>query len=240
MSKLKTSYSPLNIAEESPVISSIIVGATLCTGAYGLYSHVTSGFVSKYALIIAIIIIVVMIFMSYFYRKPLNTIRNDTDGKNSNLITSPAYGTVYEILPVVKNDHQYTHISIFLSPADVHFQYFPTNATFVKTTYDATGKFSLAYEMNKSNENEKSITEIKTKNGDSIFITQIAGFLVRRINTKKFKEGADIKAGQELGMIKFGSRVDVEIPSEYKILIKEGEYLYGPETIIARIEDSMN
>lgn len=224
--------SPLNVVNESPYIAA---GITLST--IPLIIPRVGGRIKK---ALAIIIVVVMMFMVWFYRHPIHSPRNDIKPGD---IVSPAYGTVYEILPVEKNGVQYNHISIFLSPADVHVQYIPVDSTFVSTTYDATGKFHLAYEMNKSNDNEKAITVITPHTNASptsaassdIYITQIAGYLVRRINTKKFTEGQKLKMGQELGMIKFGSRVDVELPSTYKILVKEGQYLYGPNTTLATV-----
>lgn len=221
------SLSPVNIINESPYIATGITA-----------SCATLLFVrKKIRIILAVIILIVILFMSWFYRRPINTIKTDL---NAGDIISPAFGTVYEILPVEKDGIQYTHISIFLSPADVHVQYIPMNCTFVETKYDATGKFNLAYEMNKSNENEKSITTLAPSvQGNLIYVTQIAGYLVRRINTKLFKPGEELKAGQELGMIKFGSRVDIEIPTdEYEILVKEGQYLYGPDTKLAKLKEN--
>jgi phosphatidylserine decarboxylase len=215
---MNVSYSPKNIIDESPYISAGIAVATLSLVLLR----------KRTRFILATILVIVMLLMIWFYRRPLDTIRDD------NVVVSPAYGTIYEILPVMKNGIQYTHISIFLSPSDVHVQYIPLASTFVETLYDATGKFNLAYEMNKSNDNEKAVTTI-SDGKNNIYITQIAGFLVRRINTKPFKKGEGLKSGQELGMIKFGSRVDIELPENYNILVKEGQYVKGPETVIAKV-----
>lgn len=215
------SYSLKNISDESPHISTGIQVAAIFLVLLK----------KRVRLILASIIITVMLLMIWFYRRPLNTIRDDIE---INTVVSPAYGTIYRILPVMKNGIQYTHISIFLSPTDIHVQYIPLTSTFVETIYDATGKFNLAYEMNKSDDNEKAITAI-SDGKNNIYVTQIAGFLVRRINTKQFKKGEKLKPGQELGMIKFGSRVDIELPEEYNILVKEGQYVRGPETIIAKV-----
>jgi phosphatidylserine decarboxylase len=258
--------SPANIINESPVIAAGLIAASAASIILPRVSAKQS--IQTASKIIAISVIVILIFMMWFYRHPVDTIRHDTAPGD---ITSPSYGTVYEILPLTKEIQtdssftethaatspvQYTHVSIFLSPADVHVQYIPTESRFVKTIYDATGKFELAYEMNKSNENEKAITEILpvpvTINDSAkgtahaitippIFITQIAGFLVRRINTKKFVPGELLNTGQELGMIKFGSRVDIEIPSDfYDLHIVKGQYLYGPKTKIATLKKDLS
>jgi phosphatidylserine decarboxylase len=223
------SISPINIINESPCIAAGIALSTISLAVPKINKY------AKYT--IAIIIIAVLIIIMWFYRHPTHTLPADIKPGD---VVSPAYGTVYEILPVEKEGKQYNHISIFLSPLDVHVQYIPIDSTFISTAYDATGKFNLAYEMNKSNDNEKAITIIRPKHdsgesmqSNNIYITQIAGYLVRRINTKKFVSGEELKMGQELGMIKFGSRVDIELPDDYEILVKEGDYLYGPNTIIA-------
>jgi phosphatidylserine decarboxylase len=95
-----------------------------------------------------------------------------------------------------------------------------------------TGKFELAYELNKSNENEKCIHVINNKHGDFV-VYQIAGFLVRRISYYDTLN-KEYNSGEKLGLIHFGSRVDLIIPKAdvFKLNVKEGDYVSGSESMI--------
>jgi phosphatidylserine decarboxylase len=97
-----------------------------------------------------------------------------------------------------------------------------------------SGKFALAFDFDKASENEKAIHTIMADNGDIIKITQIAGLLARRITYDNKRIGDTVKVGDRMGMIHFGSRIDIELPKNYQILVKEGDYVDGPNTIIAR------
>ena len=93
----------------------------------------------------------------------------------------------------------------------------------MKTIYDDTGKFELANNVRKSRFNEKKIHIIQMKNGIEVKVTQIAGFFVRRIVSPK-KGNEKVMAGEYLGIIKFGSRVDLEFEGDIsKIMIKENQ-----------------
>jgi phosphatidylserine decarboxylase len=115
------------------------------------------------------------------------------------------------------------NISIYLNILNNHTQIYPVNGVLLKTIYDKTGKFELANDIRKSRFNEKKIHTIKMENGGEVKITQIAGFFPRRIvSTKKVNE--KVMAGEYLGMIKFGSRVDLEFEGDIsKVMIKEGQ-----------------
>jgi phosphatidylserine decarboxylase precursor-related protein len=142
-------------------------------------------------------------FISYFYRyKPLSGfILPNT------YVISPSEGT---ILAVQKRDGFY-YIAIFLSPLDKHYQLYPCNCVAIERLYDATGKYNIVMNLTKSRFNEKMMHLLQMKNGEVIKLTQIAGFLPRRI-TSDNSINEDRLAGQYLGMIEFGSRVDLEIP----------------------------
>lgn len=169
---------------------------------------------------LCIFLTIVLIFLIYFYRSPIITYPE----LSNNVITSPAFGTVCNISELQNTNS----IAIFLSPMDVHIQYIPfMNSTVKSIEFDYNGKFELAYNVNKSKDNEKCIT--KFDNG--ITITQIAGFLVRRI-INECNVGDVMYRGDKMGMIKFGSRVDIELPKKYKILVKNGDKV-DPNTILA-------
>lgn len=164
-----------------------------------------------------------ILFIFFFYRKPSHIILNN----NFDIVYSPAYGRVMDI----KERNNDIYVAIFLSPLDVHYQYIPINGKIIDYKYDNNGKFNLANDLNKSKYNEKTITKIENKRG--IFhIYQIAGYLVRRISYFK-KINDNVKTGQVMGLIHFGSRVDIIIPKKNFILkIKKGQYLKGPNSII--------
>jgi phosphatidylserine decarboxylase len=170
--------------------------------------------------LIITIAIIILLLLLWFYRHPLN--RNIF--KNRNIIYSPAYGRILKV-QYLKGDK--IHIAIFLSPYDIHRQYIPISGRVKKILYDRTGKFNIAYKFNKSNKNEKFITILDTDRGD-VIIYQIAGILVRRISNY-MRVGEYVDTGVEMGIIHFGSRVDITIPnaSSFNLLVNEGEYMRG-------------
>ncbi len=175
--------------------------------------------------VIFIIISLVLVSLAYFYRSPKGCMCY-----SDNLIISPAYGRVMNIFNI--ND-DYVHIAIFLSPLDVHTQYFPMTGQIKDVYKDDVGKFELAYNENKSRYNEKVITSINTKYG-LIYVYQIAGFFVRRIEPY-CKEGDNIHSGQKMGRIHFGSRVDLILPRQSELYIKKGDYVEGGKMVIGKL-----
>jgi phosphatidylserine decarboxylase len=174
----------------------------------------------KYSWFIYILIICVL----YFYRCPSQKIHLN----NYNIVYSPAYGKIMEI----KKENNKIFIAIFLSPLDVHYQFVPISGKITDIIYDNTGQFNLAYDINKSRYNEKVIYNISNPNG--IFtVYQIAGFMVRRI-TQMVNKYDNINAGELLGLIHFGSRVDIIIPNadKFKLQVKKNDYLKGTKSII--------
>lgn len=146
--------------------------------------------------------IIVILFLLNFYRTP------SPRGKFMiNEIISPCYGTVTNIEKIENN----THITWFLSPLDIHMQYCPVSGFIHTTNYDRTGKFYLAYNASKSRLNEKRIHVIQSIWGP-ITLIQVAGFLTRRIESWVTPD-QDVNAGQPIGFIHLGSRVDLILPS---------------------------
>jgi phosphatidylserine decarboxylase len=177
--------------------------------------------------VVIFIVIALCLFLAYFFRCPIPKLMPE----NEDVIYSPAYGRVMKIKHL-KNDTVF--IAIFLSPADIHYQFAPINGTVRRVTFDYTGEFQLAYHANKSDENEKCITEIQNRHG--VFtIYQIAGFLVRRISNY-LEPTKPVVTGERMGLIKFGSRVDMILPraSLLKLEVKEGDRVDGTNTVIGR------
>jgi len=146
---------------------------------------------------------ILLLFLLYFYRNPQcsKTFSNDT-------VVAPSFGTV----KAIKKEGDKIHVAIFLSPFDVHQQYYPMNGIVTNRVYDRNGKFDIAFQLDKSRHNEKKIHSILTAHGD-ITVTQIAGFLVRAIVSDE-EICKPVEAGKRFGMIKFGSRVDLELPEK--------------------------
>ena len=148
--------------------------------------------------------IILLLFLILFYRfEPHDT--NYTD----NVIISPAEGKVTNICHDGKN----IHVSIFMSVLNNHTQIYPINGTVIDRYYDETGKFAIVVDREKSRDNEKKIHTIMGNNGAIVTVTQIAGFIPRRITSSE-KVPEPVRAGQYLGMIKLGSRIDLSFPGE--------------------------
>jgi phosphatidylserine decarboxylase len=175
---------------------------------------------------LVLIITVIVSAILFFYRFPGERKFVPAD---KNKVYSPAYG---RIMKITERADGTLYIAIFLSPLDIHYQFFPVSGTVKRIDYDHNGKFELAYELNKSNDNEKCIHVINNEYGD-FTVYQIAGFLVRRISPYD-TVGQTAVSGKCMGLIHFGSRVDIIIPQRhrFKLRVKEGEYVNGESTIL--------
>jgi len=188
---------------ESPLLSSIIILCLVASFICRLY-------------IIFVLLLLTLIFLCIFYRYKPHTKRYD-----DNVIISPANGMV----SYLEQKDGKIYISIYINFFNNHTQIYPVNGVLLKKIYDNTGKFELANNVKKSRFNEKKIHTIKIQNGGEVKVTQIAGFFPRRIVSAK-KENEKVMAGEYLGIIKFGSRVDLEFDGDIsKILIKEGQLI---------------
>ncbi len=172
------------------------------------------------------VFVIFVILMINFYRCPTPIIRKN----NEDVVYAPSFGKILKIIQ--NNNDDSIFVSIFLNPFDIHYQYYPVSGIIKDIKYDPTGKFSLAYELNKSNENEKSITTLVNKNGE-FKIYQIAGYLVRRIDNYG-TVNKTVESGEMLGIIHFGSRVDIIIPksSNFVLQVKENDVVKGFNTIL--------
>ena len=144
---------------------------------------------------------------------------------------SPADGLITNITEIKDGKKLYTKVSIFLSIFNVHIQRLPISGEVTKVDY-IEGKFINATLDKASDENER--LKITIKNGNNlIYVTQIAGLIARRI-VNYVKPNEKINQGDRYGIIKFGSRVDIEFPNNFKLLVNEGQQCIGGETIIAQ------
>lgn len=178
-------------------------------------------------LTLLIIILIIIILLCFFYRYPGE--RRYIQSEDDNKVYSPAYG---RIMKIKERDDGTLYIAIFLSPLDIHYQFFPVSGKVERVDHDHTGKFELAYEYNKSNQNEKCIHTIRNQYGEFV-VYQIAGFLVRRISPYDVV-GQEAVSGKCMGLIHFGSRVDIIIPQRhrFKLLVAEGDFVDSENTVL--------
>ncbi|NBO19539.1 MAG: phosphatidylserine decarboxylase [Proteobacteria bacterium] len=173
----------------------------------------------------------------YFFRDParVTPIREG-------IIVSPGDGVVQKICSVVPpaeldmGTEERTRISIFLSVFDVHVNRIPIAGSISKMHYHA-GKFFNAALDKASEENERQLIRITTPEGVHFGLVQIAGLVARRILCD-LKEGQSVKTGERFGIIRFGSRVDIYLPSNFTPLVIVGQRAVGGETVLADITSS--
>ncbi|HXL55526.1 MAG TPA: phosphatidylserine decarboxylase family protein [Chitinophagaceae bacterium] len=180
------------------------------------------------AFIIFIITLLSFIFIISFFRVPkrLSVI-------NESQVISPADGKVVVIEEVL--DAEYFHdrrvqVSIFMSPANVHVNRNPISGV-VKYSRYHKGKYLVAWHPKSSTENERQTVVIENEKG-IVLIKQIAGAVAKRI-CNYLTVGEEVKQGEELGFIKFGSRVDVLLPLNAKINVQLKQNVKGGVTAIA-------
>ena len=124
-------------------------------------------------------------------------------------------------------------VSIFMSLTNVHANWFPVDGVVKKVEHE-NGNFHKAWLPKASMENERSTIVIETEQYGDILVRQIAGAIARRIVTYA-REGDSCFIDEHLGFIKFGSRVDVFLPTDAEVLVKMGQSTVGNNTVIARL-----
>ena len=181
---------------------------------------------------VATVSTILFLLILNFFRSPFRRFPYDSEG----LVIEPADGTIVAIEEVMENEilhRKCLQISIFMSVFNVHANWFPVNGT-VKHVSHNNGRFMAAYLPKSSTENERSAVVITTKNGVDVLARQIAGALARRIVTYA-KVGEKCHVDEQMGFIKFGSRVDVYLPVGTEVLIEMDQKVTGNQTPIARL-----
>ena len=177
------------------------------------------------------IFIFITIWVYYFFRDPERVVIED-----QNYLTSPADGRISSISEVKGpvelglDSQQFTRVSIFMNVFDCHVNRSPSNGEIEEIFYKP-GKFLNASLDKASEENERNYFKIKLENGEELIIVQIAGLIARRI-VCEVEQGQELKQGDRIGMIRFGSRVDVYFKNK-KILAKVGQNVIAGESLIA-------
>ena len=181
---------------------------------------------------LTIIMLLITIWVYYFFRDPDRVAIND----NSYLV-SPADGLVTDISEINGpeelglENNKYTRISIFMNVFNCHVNRTPTEGK-VEEIFYKPGKFFNASLDKASKENERNYYKILSSNGEEVIIVQIAGLIARRIVCEVSKD-QNLKQGDRIGMIRFGSRVDIFFKNK-KILTKPGQNLVAGESLLAK------
>lgn len=171
-------------------------------------------------------------FVFNFFRCPKRKFRGDSVG----LVLSSVDGKVVVIEPVVEPEFikgPAVQVSVFMSPLNVHANWFPVNGRVEYVRHHA-GRFLSAYLPKASTENERSTVGIVTPEGWRITVRQVAGAMARRIVTYA-REREEAHIDDHLGFIKFGSRVDIYLPPESEILVHLNQTTSGGLTPVARL-----
>mgnify|MGYP001376204662 FL=1 len=175
---------------------------------------------------------VLSIWVYYFFRDP-DRISIDDD----NYLTSPADGLVLQVLEtngpkeLELENKKFTKISIFMNVFDCHVNRTPCAGKISQIVYKP-GKFFNASLDKASEENERNYYKVQNSSGEDIIVVQIAGLIARRI-VNESHEGQELKQGERIGMIRFGSRADIYFEN-YKPLVKVNQKTIAGETLIAK------
>ena len=208
---------------------SSIAWATILFGVINILSFYFISYSSPVlSWIIFIGTLALLLFLISFFRIPKRTLSSGDDS-----IVAPADGKVVTVEEVEADEYfadRRIQVSIFMSPLNVHVNRNPVSGDIMYSEYHK-GKYLVAWHPKSSTQNERHTVVYKTK-GKELLIKQIAGALAKRI-VNYLEAGQQVKQGEEMGFIKFGSRVDVLLPLQAKVQVKIGENVKGGVTVIA-------
>lgn len=177
---------------------------------------------------LALPFIALALFFAFFFRDPERLTPSGDDA-----VISPADGRILVAGAAIAEGAPpgaWQQISIFLSPIDVHVNRIPVAGRVTRVSYTA-GRFLPAYRHDAGSANERS--EIWIDHGGQMVVArQIVGVLARRV-VCRVQTGVDVRAGERYGIMKFGSRMDIFVPSTARVTVKVGEMVRGGETVIA-------
>jgi len=219
----------IKIHKEGRLIFSIITSILVFTGVI-----LTILFSETLWILIPLLLLFVflIVFVARFFRVPQRSqIFEDR------ILYSPADGKVVVIEETIEEEYfkdRRLQVSVFMSVWNVHINFFPFNGK-VKYYKYHPGKFLVAIHPKSSTLNERTSVVIENQKNTEVLLRQIAGAVARRIICYA-KAGMVFKTGEELGFIKFGSRVDVFLPLGTEVLVKQGDSVYGSKTPLARIQ----
>lgn len=178
---------------------------------------------------------IVYLMVLNFFRSPRRQCPLADDPR---AVISSVDGTVVAVEEVTENEYLHARtlqVSVFMTIFNVHANWFPINGI-VRAVRHYKGRFYSAYLPKASIENEHSSVLIEAENGQNIVVSQVAGAIARRIVTYA-EPGDECSVEEHMGFIKFGSRVDIYLPLDSKILVKVGDKTTGGVSQIARLAD---
>ena len=181
---------------------------------------------------LAVLLLVFWFFIVSFFRAPRRVHIHDAD-----LVFSPCDGRV--VVTEIVCDEEYfggeerMQVSIFMDITNVHINWYPVGGV-VKYFKYHPGRFLVAWHPKSSTENERTTTVVETPAGAEVLFRQIAGLVARRV-VSYIKVGEQVEQNSICGFIKFGSRIDILLPKDAKLLVEIGDKVVGTQTPIARI-----
>lgn len=176
--------------------------------------------------IAAFLLLALGTFILYFFRDPERKIPGDEFD-----VVSPADGRVLEVIKESFGDKPGQRITIFLAIWNVHVNRSPLAGRIKKIEY-RSGRFHMAMKKEASSENEQNVIYLETARGPIVF-KQIAGLIARRVVLWR-TAGEQVQRGERIGIVRFGSRMDVWLPPEAVISVKPGDHVAGGSSILAR------
>lgn len=165
-------------------------------------------------------------FFLWFFRDPERTIPSEPG-----LVVSPGDGKVTETAAIHTPDGPRQRISIFLSVFNVHVNRAPIAGVLTSVRYQK-GQYLNAMNPASADENEQNVATVRGEDGVEVTFKQIAGLLARRI-VFNCREGDTVERGQRVGLIKFGSRVNVILPAEAEVRVRVGQRVKGGASVLA-------
>ena len=183
-------------------------------------------------LVLSAVLLALFCFVAYFFRDP----HRGVISSSSDEILSSADGEVVIVKQTEETEFLHSkciQISVFMSIWSVHVNYYPSGGRILYSKHHQ-GNYLVAWHPKSSEKNERTSVGIRLDCGKDILIRQIAGYVARRIVCYA-KEGDVVAPGQQMGFIKFGSRVDFFLPIGSEILVKEGDKVRACQTVIAKV-----
>jgi len=176
------------------------------------------------------VLVLLGLFVFSFFRNPDRVI---PDG--AGVIVAPADGRVVVVKDEEKGGRPGKRVSIFLAVWNVHVNRAPAAGKITKLEYKP-GKFMAAWDERCSSDNEQNVFTQETEHGEIVY-KQIAGWVARRCIAWK-KEGDTVARGERVGLVRFGSRMDVWMPGEPEIAVRVGQNVKGGSSVLARMRES--
>lgn len=214
--------------------TNIILFTLMAVAALNVLSFAAMGFHHFAAWFVLVLSLTYLFLTLYFFRVPTRV----PSKVSPNGLLSPADGTVVVIEKVMEEQYfneERLQISIFMSPLNVHINWYPLAGKVINSQYNP-GKYLVAWHPKSSTLNENH-TVVMDWQGQQILVKQIAGAAARRV-VNYSNEGEQVERGQEMGFIKFGSRVDLLLPTSARVAVELGQKVSGLHTLLAEMNSA--